>query len=182
MTDFTSRELHADCAACCGLCCVAAPFDADQGFGYDKPAQEPCRHLQAGFRCGIHADRAARGFASCSSYDCQGAGQRVTRAFAPDTWQSAPGRAPAMHDAFLRIRSLHELLSLLATARRLVRDVEWDARLLEQQQRVDALCEAIPGGAERGAERDLREQTMQLLRELATAPGISGRRPGASLP
>ena len=182
MTDFTTRELHADCAACCGLCCVSPPFDADQGFGYDKPAQEPCRHLQGGFRCGIHAERAAQGFASCSSYDCFGAGQRVTRAFAPDTWQSTPGRADAMHVAFMRMRGLHELLALLATARQLVRDVEWDARLAAQQQRVDALCEAAPGSAERAAERAVREQTMQLLRELATAPGISGRRPQAGPP
>ena len=84
-----------------------------------------------------------------------------------------------MHDAFLRMRGLHELLSLLATARRLVRDVEWDARLAAQQQRVDAQGEAITAGAERGAERQLREQTLELLRELATAPGIAGRRPQA---
>jgi len=179
VTDFTPRDLNADCAACCGLCCVSAPFDADQGFGYDKPAHEPCRHLAAGFRCGIYADRAGQGFAGCNTYDCLGAGQRVTHAFAPDTWQSAPERAAGMHDAFLRMRGLHELLSLLATARRLVRDVEWDARLAAQQQRVDAQGEAITAGAERGAERQLREQTLELLRELATAPGIAGRRPQA---
>jgi hypothetical protein len=177
VTDFTSRELRADCAACCGLCCVSPPFDADQGFGYDKPAHEPCSHLRGDFSCGIHPVRAAQGFAGCSSYDCLGAGQRVTRAFSPDTWQSAPERAAAMHEAFMRTRGLHELLVLLATARRLVRDPGLDGRLLAQQQRVDALCDAIPGGAQRGAERELREQTLQLLRELATAPGIAGRQP-----
>ena len=179
MTDITFRDLHADCAACCGLCCVSPPFDADQGFGYDKPAHEACRHLQAGFRCGIHADRAAAGFDSCTSYDCLGAGQRVTRSFSPDDWQSAPGIAARMHEAFLRIRSLHELLVLLATARQLVRDVEWQGRLSEQQQRVDAQCEAVIAGAGRGAEQALRAQTFELLREMATAPGIEGRRPQA---
>jgi len=176
-----SVALSADCAACSGLCCVSAPFDADQGFGYDKPAQEPCRHLQAGFRCGIYADRAAQGFGGCSGYDCLGAGQRTTRAFAPDTWQSAPGRAAAVHEAFMRVRALHELLALLATARRLVHDDSCDARLVAQQRRVNAQCELILAGAqagsEHGIERGMREQVLGLLRELATTPGIIARRP-----
>lgn len=178
--------LRADCAACAGLCCVSAGFDADQGFGYDKPAHEPCRHLQADFRCAIHADRAAHGFSACAGYDCLGAGQRTTRAFAPADWRHAPERAEAMHGAFLGLRGLHELLSLLATARGLVGDDAWGQRIDTQAAEVDRACEALlesatrevaaPGGAAARAAA-LRHSTHALLRELASVPAIAARRP-----
>ena len=47
-------RLKADCSACVALCCVIPPFDASQGFGFDKPAETPCQHLCADHRCGIH--------------------------------------------------------------------------------------------------------------------------------
>lgn len=187
MTDFKFPDLRADCAACCGLCCVSAPFDAGQGFGYDKPAHEPCRHLLAGFRCGIHADRAAAGFDGCTTYDCLGAGQRTARAFAPADWLAAPERAPAMHAAFLALRGLHELLSLLATARGIVAEPEWRQRLSAQAQDVDRACLALLATATGGAPdprggsahaAELRRSTHALLRELASVPSVAARRPG----
>ncbi len=71
-------DLKADCSACVGLCCVIPPFDAVQGFGFDKPAETACRHLCADHRCGIHADLLGQGFAGCVAFDCHGAGQRLT--------------------------------------------------------------------------------------------------------
>jgi len=187
VTDITFRDLHADCAACCGLCCVSPPFDADQGFGYDKPAHEACRHLQAGFRCGIHADRAAAGFDSCTSYDCLGAGQRTTRAFAPSDWREAPEHGAAIHSAFLRLRGLHELLSLLATARAMVEEPAWRQRLAAQAEGVDRACLALLATATGGPQdplgtaahaATLRRSTFALLRELASVPSVAARRPG----
>ncbi|HEY9106307.1 MAG TPA: hypothetical protein VIN58_06490, partial [Roseateles sp.] len=71
-------QLRADCSACAALCCVIPPFDAVQGFGFDKPAETPCHHLCDDHRCGIHADLIERGFAGCVAFDCLGAGQRLT--------------------------------------------------------------------------------------------------------
>ena len=34
-------DMLADCSQCVGLCCVVPPFDAEQGFGFDKPAEHP---------------------------------------------------------------------------------------------------------------------------------------------
>ena len=42
---------------------MALAFDASDKFGYDKPAGEPCRHLDVEFRCTIHDKRGDLGFA-----------------------------------------------------------------------------------------------------------------------
>jgi hypothetical protein len=110
-------HLRADCQACCGLCCVALPFDAAQGFGFDKPAHVACKHLCADSRCGIHRHRAQLGFAACAAFDCHGAGQRVTQAFFGGAhWRDAGGDAPAMFRLFEELRELHALMALLHTA------------------------------------------------------------------
>lgn len=72
------HALQADCTACKGLCCILLPFDADQGFAFDKAAGTPCRHLTPDFRCEIHAELVPRGCPGCHQYDCHGAGQRVS--------------------------------------------------------------------------------------------------------
>src|SRR5690606_11641917 len=46
--------LEADCGACKALCCVLLPFDADQGFAFNKAAGTPCSNLTRHFRCSIH--------------------------------------------------------------------------------------------------------------------------------
>jgi uncharacterized protein YjbI with pentapeptide repeats len=89
--------------------------------------------LQADFRCGIHADLRDRGFAGCTVFDCLGAGQRVTAAFAGRDWRTPEVAAP-MFAAFGIARQVHELLWYLDEAR--VRapdpalDAEW-ARLVD---------------------------------------------------
>jgi len=54
------RKLTADCTNCCGLCCVAPAFDAEQGFGYTKPAHIPCMNLRGDDGCAIHDRLRAR--------------------------------------------------------------------------------------------------------------------------
>jgi len=48
-------DLVADCSRCVGLCCVLLPFQRSADFAFDKAAGEPCRHLDDGHRCRIHA-------------------------------------------------------------------------------------------------------------------------------
>jgi hypothetical protein len=144
----TVVELRADCARCVGLCCVAPAFARSADFAVDKPAGTPCAHLAADFRCAIHADLRDRGFAGCTVFDCLGAGQRVSAAFAGRDWRTPEVAAP-MFAAFGAARQVHELLWYLDEARQRAPDpaleVEW-ARLVDDDPAtcdVDAARERV---------------------------------------
>lgn len=113
-------HLLADCSACAGLCCVIPPFDAVQGFGFDKPAETPCRHLCTDNRCGIHDDLIARGFEGCVAFDCHGAGQRLTAQavarFGSADWRTRPEVARWLFVAYPRVRQVQEWLAKLRLA------------------------------------------------------------------
>jgi len=105
------RALRADCANCAALCCVAPGFSASADFAIDKAPGQPCPHLDAGFRCSIHAQLRPRGFPGCAAYDCFGAGQHVTQStFGGSDWRRQPGIAAEMFASFAVMRPLHELL------------------------------------------------------------------------
>jgi uncharacterized protein YjbI with pentapeptide repeats len=109
--------LRADCARCCGLCCVAPAFAASADFALTKHAGQPCPHLRSDFRCGIHAHLRHEGFRGCAVYDCFGAGQQVTQVtFGAADWRQDPAMAPRMFDCFQVMRQLHELLWYLGAA------------------------------------------------------------------
>ena len=111
------RALQADCARCFGLCCVVPAFATSADFAIDKPAGQPCPHLDAGFRCGIHADLRPRGFRGCAVFDCFGAGQQVSQVtFGGLDWRETPGAAQQMFRVFPVMRQLHELLWYLSAA------------------------------------------------------------------
>lgn len=134
-------ELRADCAACVGLCCVVPPFDTASGFGFDKPARTPCRHLCADFRCGIHDQLADFGFSGCVRFDCHGAGQRVSQRLFPGAdWTRSPLTARRMFDAFSVMRALHEMMAMLHVAHAHTHD----ARLATQLDEIERLCECTP--------------------------------------
>lgn len=113
-------HLRADCASCVALCCVIPPFDADQGFGFDKAAETPCRHLCADHRCGIHAGLVEQGFPGCVAFDCLGAGQRLTAQavarFGDADWRSRPEVARWLFAAYPRVRETQEWLARLSLA------------------------------------------------------------------
>lgn len=113
-------HLRADCSACAALCCVVPPFDAVQGFGFDKPAETPCRHLCTDHRCGIHDGLVERGFAGCAAFDCLGAGQRLTAAalgrFGSADWRARPEVARWLFAAYPRMREAQEWLARLSLA------------------------------------------------------------------
>lgn len=151
-------HLRADCAACVGLCCVALPFDAAQGFGLDKPADTPCPHLCADFKCGIHDGLIEHGFLGCVVFDCHGAGQRVSQQLFPgQDWADSAHTARRMFDAFSAVRALHDLMALLYTAH----DHTGDARLAQLSAEIEAACECMPVEPLRVGE--LRRMTHELL-------------------
>ena len=166
-------ELRADCARCAGLCCVAPPFARSADFAVDKPAGTPCGNLQADFRCAIHADLRDRGFAGCTVFDCLGAGQRVTAAFAGRDWRS-PEIAASMFVAFGIVRQVHELLWYLDEARERAPDPALDA---EWARLVDADLAASDVDAARERVGELLRVASERLREDGE-PGAQ-RRPGA---
>jgi hypothetical protein len=134
-------RLRADCARCCGLCCVAPAFDADQGFGFDKPAHTACRNLERNHRCTIHDELRDRGFPACATFDCFGAGQWVTQQlFGGKSWQTSPEIAARMFRLYARYRVLHELMALLELGMRRVPPAE--AIPLERcLRKIEALCQ-----------------------------------------
>ena len=140
-----------------GLCCVAPAFARSADFAVDKPAGTPCTNLQADFRCAIHADLRDRGFAGCTVFDCLGAGQRVTAAFAGRDWRT-PGVAVPMFAAFGIARQVHELLWYLDEARKRAPDQALDA---EWARLVDADLAAAEVDA-------ARERVGELLRAAST--------------
>jgi hypothetical protein len=113
----TELSLEADCERCAALCCVGPAFDRSEDFGFDKPAGEPCRHLDPGGRCRIHDDLKGRGFAGCAAYHCRGAGPYVVQAmFAGRSWMDDPDLLAPMIAAFAEMRQVHELLHALRGA------------------------------------------------------------------
>ncbi|MBI3348733.1 MAG: hypothetical protein HY020_16190 [Burkholderiales bacterium] len=113
-------HLKADCSSCAALCCVIPPFDEIQGFGFDKRAETPCRHLCADHRCCIHAELIDRGFAGCVAFDCLGAGQRLTaqatERFGSADWRARPDVARWLFAAYPRVREAQEWLARLSLA------------------------------------------------------------------
>jgi hypothetical protein len=138
---------------------VAQAFDADQGFGYDKPHGEPCRHLGSDNRCGIHPALVAQGFAGCASFDCFGAGQRVTAMFDGRDWRTSPEHASRMFETYARLRSLHELLAMTTLALAQARDAATTQHFQQLLARLTQLCESD----EPLDSIALRRQTMQQI-------------------
>jgi hypothetical protein len=158
-----SPSLRADCARCAALCCVALAFDRSNLFAFDKPAGQPCRHLDACGGCRIHAARGQQGFGGCIRYDCLGAGQRVTQdLFGGRSWLREPDLLAPMTEAFLTLAQAHRLLELLRVARDLGLSGE-DAR------RRDGLeAEVVMAGANSAAVTVLEGETRAFLRGLRT--------------
>jgi uncharacterized protein YjbI with pentapeptide repeats len=143
--------LAADCERCFGLCCVVPAFSASADFAIDKPARQPCRHLQPGFRCGIHSGLRQRGFRGCAVYDCFGAGQQVSQVtFGGRDWRQHPEAAGQMFGVFETMRQLHELLWYLTAALALP-----DARPVHDELRRAAAATAAMTRRQPAALREL---------------------------
>lgn len=123
-------DLTSDCESCAALCCVVFAFDKSDSFGIDKAACEICPNLDESDRCRIFETRREMGFGGCITYDCHGAGQRVTQdIFDGRHWRDDPGLKERMGAALSVMRQNHELLLLLASARQLPLSAEESRRL-----------------------------------------------------
>ncbi len=110
-------SLTSDCGKCASLCCVVFAFDKSESFAFDKSAGEPCRHLSGAGQCDVFAARKELGFSGCITYDCHGAGQRVTQEiFGGRHWRDHPELVERMGEALSVLRRVHENLLLLKTA------------------------------------------------------------------
>lgn len=182
----TTAELHADCSRCFGLCCVAPAFAKSADFAINKPAGRACINLEPTFGCGIHSTLRAQGFSGCTTYDCFGAGQRVSQVtFGGYDWRQAPATAPSMFDAFAVMRQLHELLWYLHEA-----DTFAAAALRKEirvaRERTDELADqppmllaAVDIGAHRDGVNDLLREVSELVRSALAGPKVDHR--GADL-
>lgn len=109
-------DLAADCDACAALCCVGLAFDEGDDFAIDKPAGLPCPNL-SGHLCGIYSSLTDAGFPGCAQYDCQGAGQIVTRdIFGGGSWQDKSSLAGPMMEAFATLRAVQDMRAQLQAA------------------------------------------------------------------
>ncbi|WP_373293633.1 pentapeptide repeat-containing protein [Micromonospora fulviviridis] len=180
-----NRELHADCARCFGICCVAPAFAASADFALDKPAGQPCPNLRPDSRCGIHQDLRQRGFPGCTVFDCFGAGQHVAQGtFGGRDWRADPSTARRMFDTFAVMRPLHELLWYLTEALALtpagrLRD-ELAAALTETGRLTDGTPEELLA-VDVDAQRDRVNRLLSRAGEQARAGRAGVDRRGAVL-
>ncbi len=181
--------LRADCESCFGLCCVATTLTRSADFAFDKPAGEPCRHLDpgpvqgpAGFGCTVHADLRERGMPGCTTYDCFGAGQRVAQqTYRGVSWRQAPGTAGQMFRVFGAVRGVHELLWLLTEALGLATSAQLQDGLAAALGRLERLAGA-PAPELDGLDVDAeRAEVLPLLRRAGELARGAGGRPGADL-
>jgi hypothetical protein len=155
------NRFRADCSRCCGLCCVAPAFLAVQGFGEDKPADTPCRHLTHIGHCTVYAERAAVGYTACAGFDCFGAGQWITQdLFAGARWTDSVEIGEQMFAAYRYWAPRFEAAALLDASLPLVRD---EARCLINTS-IDRLTIDAESGSDHRDAAGLRRDTLALIR------------------
>ena len=181
------EDLRADCGNCFGLCCVALAFTRSADFARDKRAGDPCGHLSAAHRCGIHTDLRTSGYRGCTVYDCFGAGQKVSRiTFGGRDWRDAPDGGTAMFAALPVMRQLHELLAYLTEVLARPEAAAAHTGAARERDRVAALTlggpddlAALDLDAERAAVNPLLLRASELVRAGAGRRGANRR--GADL-
>ena len=163
-----------DCGRCCGLCCIVPGYLREQGFPRDKPAHQPCNHLDGSARCTIHAERAARGFGACGGFDCHGAGQWITQQlFAGASWRDSANTARAMTAAWHRWLPCFQAAALLEAAIPMVPD----GAVATLRERIEALLDmASVANAPAADPLALQRETVALIRSLLRQ-GLCARGP-----
>jgi hypothetical protein len=178
-------ELHADCANCFALCCVALQLSRGADFGFDKPAGTPCANLAADLRCTIHAELRSRGFPGCAAFDCQGAGQKVSLiTFGGRSWRGDERTAQQLVVLFPIVRQLHEMLGYLVAALDVPAADGMRTTLVPLRDRIDALTYLPPDELVDVDPAALRREVGALLEqvsELARAPLPGPSHRGADL-
>ncbi len=124
-------------------------FDKSESFAIDKAAGEECPNLGTQDKCRIFDSRTKLGFAGCVSYNCFGAGQRVTQEiFNGKSWRENSQLKQQMGSALSVLRRIHEQLSLLRSSKTLPLS-------LEERNSVEALENELSRN-EKWTEEDLQ--------------------------
>ncbi len=124
---------------------MALTFRVSADFPVDKEAGDPCVHLDTGFRCSIHARLRPEGYAGCDTYDCFGAGQRISQeTFGGASWRERPETSATMFAVLPVVRQLHELLWYLTEALTLPDTASLQAELEALCTTVDDLAGGAP--------------------------------------
>ncbi|MEG0330439.1 MAG: pentapeptide repeat-containing protein [Longicatena sp.] len=111
------EEIQSDCEKCCGLCCVALYFSKVDGFPKDKKAGMPCLNLEQNFKCKVHNELKEKQLRGCLSYDCFGAGQKVTQdIFGNRNWRNMVDEKDKIFAVYLKVFELHQILAYLLEA------------------------------------------------------------------
>ncbi|AMB60054.1 pentapeptide repeat-containing protein [Microterricola viridarii] len=182
-----SLGLRADCGSCFALCCVALAFERSSDFPTSKAVGEPCRNLQADFRCGAHATLRRDGWKGCTVYDCFGAGQKISQqSFGGTSWREAPEIQRDMFALLPVMRQLHELLWYLSDAigRMSAPDAAGSATaellgaLRASSAETDAVTRLLPGPLLAVDVQAHRAGVNALL--LAVSAAVRARHPGAT--
>ncbi|HRD60478.1 MAG TPA: pentapeptide repeat-containing protein [Nocardioides sp.] len=151
---------------------MALPFRESHGFAFAKDGGEPCRHLDGGYGCSIHAALGESGMVGCTAYECFGAGQHVTQSvYGGTSWRDQPDHGEEMFAVFAVVQRLHEMLVLLDQAAELRPAPDLD-RLRE---RVAAHTTTRPAGI---LDLDLDRLTVQVGESLrAVSRAVRGDGP-----
>jgi hypothetical protein len=116
-------------------------FYSVQGFAFDKPAHSACKYLTLKNRCAIHTGLASRGFPGCVTFDCYGAGQRVTQElFNGMSWRSSDETTlQNLFSAYMSLLALHRLMAMLALAEATV-SPPLDTQMRLKREQLNDLC------------------------------------------
>lgn len=179
-----TARFRSDCASCVALCCSALAFSRGDDFAHEKPAGKPCRNLDENLGCGIHSALLERGYRGCTVFECHGAGQRVTQeTFGGGDWREGDDLREAMFAVFPLVRQLHEVLWLLAEARRRTADRSLIRRIDALFEQVDAQAASPDLASLRAAVETSRPAAGELLgavsREVRRMHVPRRRAPGA---
>lgn len=145
--------LQAQCEACDAWCCVLLHVDDDHHQVLTS-AGERCGHLR-GAACGVYDARLQRGYSACLSFDCHGAGQRLSQLV-------RAGDVDDVENAFWTLRQLHRWRRELRALRVVLDD---ETELLHFAQKLRSAgpdADLIHLGRERDA---LVQKAMQELRD-----------------
>lgn len=138
-------RLISDCSKCFGLCCTALYFSAAEGFPRNKAAGKPCSNLLQDFRCAVHDKLEDRGYKGCISYDCFGAGQKVSEIiYGGHSWRETPESSKEMFEVFIAVRQLHEILWYLTQATELQTSQPISKKLTQMISSIKGLINSSP--------------------------------------
>jgi uncharacterized protein YjbI with pentapeptide repeats len=117
LLEYERIKFQADCSNCFALCCVALPFGKSSDFPFDKNGGSPCRNLQEEYTCKVHSELRERGFKGCTTFECFGAGQKVSQfTYEGVSWRENQSLAEEMFTVFPIMQQLHEMLYYLYEA------------------------------------------------------------------